>query len=66
MTPEQAVDTYDMTIKNYEPHEYPGWVTEVRRCLLDDSEPDERYPAWVAETLGILRERNDVSFSDSN
>lgn len=64
MTPEQALNTYDMTKKNCLPDEFPEWVAEVDRCLMSGEEPTWRFAEWVPQVLKVVRERKQISMAD--
>lgn len=54
VTPEEALETYEMTIKNELPSAYAEWVTAVANALNtgDDSELD-KYPQYVRDVFNM-------------
>lgn len=56
MNLEHALDTYDKTIKNCLPEEYPEWVTEVKHCLeTGDLLEGTRWMPFVYEVYNKLK-----------
>lgn len=66
-TTQHALETYEKTIRNCLPEEYPEWVAEVKHCLeTGDLLEGFRWMPFVYDVLDELRGKGTkISMSDS-
>lgn len=59
---DQALETYEMTIKNELPESYADWITAIANALNtgDDSELD-KYPSYVREVFNMKWKKKSIS-----
>lgn len=65
VTTEKALETYEMTIKNERPEDYPEWVTAVRNAVeLGDTSQLATAPDFAIEVWKLKAKKKSISFSD--
>lgn len=58
VTPEQALETYNMTVKNELPEAHADWIKAVTYALsTDDDSQLENYPKWVWQVFCMKHEK---------
>jgi hypothetical protein len=61
---EDALDSYNQTKKNCQPHEYANWVIAIDKALEGDESLLKNFPPYVTEVYKAIKSQQTVSFSD--
>lgn len=66
VTPEQAKETYERTVKNEPRWTWAVWVLAIHNSLTNGQWTGaEGLPTWAKETYDLIKAENKISTSDS-